>query len=172
MEDRVILVDENDKEIGSEEKLEAHKTGKLHRAFSIFTFNSKGEMLLHRRARAKYHSGGMWSNTCCSHPRVGEPLKEAVHRRLVEEMGFDCDLKEAFYFIYRAEVGNLTEHELDHVFVGEYDGEVIPDPEEVEDYKWVTIESLREDMQKYPEAYTEWFKIALEDAIQFYEENF
>jgi isopentenyl-diphosphate delta-isomerase len=172
MEDKVILVDENDEEIGSEEKLEAHRTGKLHRAFSIFAFNSKGEMLLHKRARTKYHSGGMWSNTCCSHPRVGELLEEAVHRRLVEEMGFNCDLKEAFHFIYKAEVGTLTEHELDHVFVGKYDGEVTPDPNEIEDYEWVTIESLREDMRKYPEAYTEWFKIALEDAIKFYEENF
>lgn len=162
MEERVILVDENDREIGSEEKLHAHRTGKLHRAFSIFTFNSKGEMLLQRRARNKYHSGGLWSNACCSHPRLGESLEGAVHRRLKEEMGFDTDLKEAFHFIYKAKVGNLTEHELDHVFIGEYNGKVNPDPEEVEEYVWAELEPLKEDMKTHPEKYTEWFKIAFE----------
>ncbi len=162
MKARVILVDENDKEIGFEEKMEAHKTGKLHRAFSIFVFNSKGELLLQRRARDKYHSGGLWSNTCCSHPRVGETLEEAVHRRLKEEMGFDCELREAFHFIYKARVGDLTEHELDHVFIGRYNGEVNPNPDEVEEYKWVPVASLSKDMKVHPENYTEWFKIAFE----------
>ncbi|KYK38194.1 MAG: isopentenyl-diphosphate Delta-isomerase [Theionarchaea archaeon] len=162
MKARVILVDENDKEIGFEEKMEAHKTGKLHRAFSIFVFNSKGELLLQRRAKDKYHSGGLWSNTCCSHPRVGETLEEAVHRRLKEEMGFDCELREAFHFIYKAKVGDLTEHELDHVFIGRYNGEVNPNPDEVEEYKWVPVASLNKDMKVHTENYTEWFKIAFE----------
>jgi isopentenyl-diphosphate delta-isomerase len=172
MDERVILVDENDKEIGSEEKIEAHKTGNLHRAFSIFTFNSKGKMLLQQRAQNKYHSGGLWANACCSHPRLGEMLGEAVHRRLKEEMGFDCELKEIFSFIYKARVGPLTEHELDHVFIGMYDGEVHPNPDEVDDYRWVTIESLKEDVKNHPEAYTEWFKIALEKTLTIYESHF
>lgn len=171
MDERVILVDENDKEIGSEEKIEAHKTGKLHRAFSIFVFNSKGEMLLQQRALHKYHSGGLWANACCSHPRLGETLEEAVHRRLKEEMGFDCELKEIFSFIYKAKVGTLTEHELDHVFIGKYDGDVHPDPGEVGGYRWVTIESLRKDVQTHPELYTEWFKIALEKTLTIYGET-
>ncbi|MBU7047042.1 MAG: isopentenyl-diphosphate Delta-isomerase [Theionarchaea archaeon] len=171
MDERVILVDENDKELGSEEKIEAHKTGKLHRAFSIFVFNSKGEMLLQQRALHKYHSGGLWANACCSHPRLGETLEEAVHRRLKEEMGFDCELKEIFSFIYKAKVGTLTEHELDHVFIGMYDGDVHPDPGEVGGYRWVTIESLRKDVQTHPEAYTEWFKIALEKTLKIYGET-
>ncbi len=167
MEERVILVDENDREIGSEEKIQAHRRGKLHRAFSIFIFNSKGEMLLQRRARNKYHSGGLWSNACCSHPRSGESLEGAVHRRLKEEMGFDINLEEAFHFIYKAKVGNLTEHELDHVFVGEYDGEVSPDPEEVEEYVWAELEQIREDMKTHPENYTEWFKSAFEKVVNY-----
>lgn len=167
MSEFVVLVDEHDKEIGSEEKMKAHREGKLHRAFSIFVFNSKGEMLLHKRAKQKYHSGGLWTNACCSHPRVGEPLEEAVHRRLKEEMGFDCALKEIFHFIYNAHVGDLTEHELDHVFVGEYNGEVCPDHREADDYKWVCVETVKEDVDAYPENYTEWFKIALGKVIEF-----
>ncbi len=172
MDERVVLVDENDREIGSEEKIEAHRTGKLHRAFSIFIFDSKREMLLQKRAMDKYHSGNLWSNACCSHPRVGESLEEAVHRRLKEEMGFDCEMKEAFHIIYRANVGALTEHELDHILIGRYEGDVSPNPDEVEDYKWMTIESLREDVKKHPENYTEWFKAAYERAIKFYEDSF
>lgn len=171
MEERIILVDETDKDIGTEEKMEAHKAGKLHRAFSIFTFNSQREMLLQKRAKDKYHSGGLWTNTCCSHPRSGETLEEAVHRRLREEMGFDCDLKEMFHFIYKTKVGNLVEHELDHVFVGKYDGEVNPNPREVEDYTWAAVEPLREEVKKHPESYTEWFKIAFEKTVNLYEEN-
>jgi isopentenyl-diphosphate delta-isomerase len=171
MEERVILVDEYDNEIGTEEKMKAHKTGKLHRAFSIFVFNPEGEMLLHRRAKTKYHSGGLWTNTCCSHPREGEQLQEAVHRRLKEEMGFDCELEEIFHFIYNAEVGDLTEHELDHVFVGVYHGEVNPSPEEVEEYAWIPMQKVREGVRNNPEKYTEWFKIALTKVAAFYEEH-
>ena len=171
MDEMIILVDENDREVGSEEKMRAHKKGVLHRAFSIFAFNEKGEMLLHRRAKTKYHSGGLWSNTCCSHPRVGELLEEAVHRRLKEEMGFDTDLKEIFHFIYRAQVGDLIEHELDHVFIGKYSGEVNPDPAEVDDYKWMPVDAVQEDVKKSPEKYTEWFKVALEKVAQFFKKN-
>src|SRR4030042_2763439 len=126
--EKIILVDENDREIGTEEKLKTHEQGKLHRAFSIFVFNSKGELLLQRRAKGKYHSGGLWTNTCCSHPREGEKLEEAVHRRLKQEMGLDCPLKEAFSFIYKVRFENgLFEHELDHVFIGRVDGKPVPD---------------------------------------------
>jgi len=119
----VVLVDENDNEIGVEEKINAHRKGLLHRAFSIFVFNSKNELLLQKRAADKYHSGGLWSNTCCSHPRPGENLKDAAHRRLQEEMGFDCSLREVFSFLYKKSFDNgLTEHELDHVFFGKFDG--------------------------------------------------
>lgn len=167
----IILVDENDNEIGYTEKLEAHKTGKLHRAFSIFVFNPHGEMLIHKRAGHKYHSGGLWSNTCCSHPRKGESLKEAVHRRLQEEMGFDCDLQEIFHFVYTADLGDLTEHELDHVFVGEYSGDITVNPEEVEDFAWVSVNELQKDIEENPQKYTEWFKIAVEKVIQYFKDH-
>jgi isopentenyl-diphosphate delta-isomerase len=159
----VILVDKNDKQIGVEEKLSAHKAGKLHRAFSIFVFNKNNELLLHKRASTKYHSGSLWTNTCCSHPRVGEELELAIHRRLEEEMGFDTPLEKTFNFIYKATVGDLTEHEFDHVFIGKYDGEVKPDPEEVEDIAWFTYSKLIDDMKIHPEKYTEWFKILMHD---------
>lgn len=168
MSELVILVDENDKEIGTGEKMKTHKEGKLHRAFSIFIFNSKGEMLLQKRAKSKYHSGGLWSNACCSHPRPGEELEQAAHRRLKEEMGFDCELQKAFHFVYKTNLDNdLTEHEFDHVFIGEYDGEVEINPNEAEDFKWVIIDSLKEDVEKNPENYTVWFKIALREVLKF-----
>jgi isopentenyl-diphosphate delta-isomerase len=168
MEERVILVDENDKVVGTEEKIRVHQDGgKLHRAFSIFVFNGRGELLIHRRAGSKYHFGGLWTNTCCSHPRPGEALEDAVHRRLMQEMGFDTDLREAFSFIYRAESGNgLTEHELDHVFIGEFDGDPRPDPEEADDWKWISVDELREDVRKRPGNYTPWFRIALERVME------
>lgn len=171
--EKVILVDEKDREIGTEEKLKAHKNGgKLHRAFSVFIFNSKGEMLLQKRAKTKYHSPGLWSNACCSHPRPGETLEEAVHRRLKEEMGFDCKLKEAFSFIYRAEVGNgLTEWEFDHVWIGRFDGKPRPDIEEAEEWKWINIEELKKDIKEHPENYTPWFKIAVEKVVRFFEKG-
>lgn len=166
MDEMIVLVDRDDSEVGVEEKIKAHREGKLHRAFSIFIFNSKGEMLLQKRARNKYHSGGLWSNACCSHPRPGESLEEAVHRRLKEEMGFDCDLRKVFHFMYKADLNNgFTEYELDHVFIGKYDGEVKPNPNEVEDWKWVNVADLKDDMERNPDKYTVWFKIALKRII-------
>ena len=165
--EKVILVDEKDNEIGTEEKIKAHQNGgKLHRAFSIFIFNSQGQMLIHKRAKTKYHSPGLWTNACCSHPKPGESLKEAVHRRLKEEMGFDCELEEAFSFIYKADVGNgLTEWEFDHVFIGRFDGEPEPNPEEVDDWKWMNIDELKKDIEQNPEKYTPWFRIAFERVV-------
>ena len=168
----VILVDENDNEIGVEEKIKAHEDGKLHRAFSIFIFNSNGEMLLQQRAKNKYHSGGLWTNACCSHPRPNEKIEDAVHSRLMEEMGFDTELKEVFSFIYNAKFDNgLTEHELDHVFIGRYNGEVKPNPEEADDYKWAKIEWLENDVKLHPDKYTVWFKIALPKVIKHLKDN-
>jgi len=164
----VILVDKNDKPIGEMEKMEAHEKGLLHRAFSVFLFNKKGEMLLQQRAFAKYHSGGLWTNACCSHPRKGEVTIEAAHRRLEEEMGFDCEVKKAFDFIYKSKLDNdLTEHELDHVFLGEYEGLIDPNPEEVESYKYISISDLKEDVKSNPNSYTEWFKICLEEVLSY-----
>src|SRR5687768_14206462 len=135
----VILVNEQDEPVGTMEKLEAHQKGLLHRAFSVFVVNKNGEMLLQQRAQDKYHSGGLWTNTCCSHPLPGENVLDASHRRLMEEMGFDCPLREIFSFTYRAEFDNgLTEHEFDHVFFGEYDGEVIPDTAEVQATRYLS----------------------------------
>ncbi len=163
MEERIILVDEEDNEIGSAEKMGAHQKGLLHRAFSILIFDKEGRMLLQKRASDKYHCGGLWTNACCSHPRKGEDLKDAIHRRLVEEMGFDTDLKEEFTIAYKAEFENgLTEHEIDHVFIGEYDGEPKSNPEEVEDYKWVTIDELKKDIEKNPKKYTPWFRLIVD----------
>jgi isopentenyl-diphosphate delta-isomerase len=160
MNEIVVLVDENDKEIGTEEKIEAHREGRLHRAFSIFIFNSDGEMLLQRRAYSKYHSGGLWTNTCCSHPRMSETTAEAAHRRLKEELGFDCELKELGHFIYKAKLDHgLTEHELDHVFVGSYDGVLKPSKNEVSEIMWIKTSALRERLRKNPGDFTEWFKI-------------
>jgi len=165
--EKVILVDEKDNEIGTEEKIKAHQNGgKLHRAFSIFIFNSQGQMLIHKRAKTKYHSPGLWTNACCSHPKPGESLKEAVHRRLKEEMGFDCELEEVFNFIYKADVGNgLTEWEFDHVFIGRFDGEPKPSPEEVDEWKWMNIDELKKDIEQNPEKYTPWFRIAFERVV-------
>jgi len=162
--EQVILVDKKDREIGIEEKLKAHQNGgKLHRCFSILVFNSKGELLLQQRASTKYHCGGLWTNTCCSHPSPGESTEKAAHRRLTEEMGFDTELKEIFSFIYKADFDNgLTENEFDHVFTGTYEGKVTPNPEEVGDYKWVGIRELKRDVKKNPSKYTKWFKIILE----------
>ncbi len=167
MSEQVILVDQDDNEIGVEEKMQAHKDGKLHRAFSIFIFNSKGEMLLQQRARKKYHSGGLWTNTCCSHPRKGESVESAAHRRLQEEMGFDCDLNHAFQFLYKATLDhNLTENELDHVFIGFYDGEIHTDGNEVESFKWLNLDELKTDLKQNPENYTVWFKKAVAKVLK------
>ncbi len=161
MPEMLILVDKNDKQIGTEEKMKAHEEGRLHRAFSILIFNSKGEMLLQKRAKSKYHSGGLWTNACCSHPRDGEEIEKAVHRRLREEMGFDCELKKESSFIYKVKLDHgLTEHEFDYVFIGKFDGEVKPNPEEADGFKWMRMEELRNGLKAHPENYTEWFKIA------------
>lgn len=162
--EQVVLVDERDRQVGVEEKIRAHENGgRLHRAFSIFIFNSGGELLLQQRASVKYHFSGLWSNTCCGHPRPGENLESAVHRRLKEEMGFDTELREVANLIYRAKFCNgLTEWEFDHAFVGVFKGEPEPNPEEIGDYKWIKIENLKMDIGENPDRYTPWFKIFVE----------
>jgi isopentenyl-diphosphate delta-isomerase len=172
MTEMVIIVDENDNEINIKEKIETHKDGTLHRAISVFVFNSKDEMLLQKRIINKYHSGGLWTNTCCSHPRPGESLEDAAKRRLTEEMGFYCDLKKAFHFIYKVEFDNgLTEHEFDHVFIGNYDGAVELNINEADDFKWMELSSLREDIKQNPENYTQWFKIGFDKLSDFLSQN-
>ncbi len=161
--EHVVLVDEHDTPLGTEEKLRAHQDGgRLHRAFSIFIFNSRGELLLQRRAAGKYHFGGLWTNTCCSHPREKEPTEAAAHRKLVQEMGFDTALEESFAFTYRAEDvdSGLTEHELDHVFVGSFDGEPRVNAEEVAEWKWMAPGEIERDLHENPRRYTPWFPIA------------
>ena len=172
--EEVILVDELDNEIGTKEKLQAHKEALLHRAFSVFIFNKKGELLLQRRALNKYHSPGLWTNTCCSHPRPNEILMNAAKRRLVEEMGFDCDLFYQFNFIYKASLDQgMTEHELDHVYFGTYEGEIIINSEEVSEYKFVSITELEININKQPHLFTEWFKIVFEKVkIAFHEYHY
>lgn len=166
MEDLVTLVDENDKEIGVEGKMAAHRSGKLHRALSVFVFDSAGRLLLQKRASGKYHSAGLWSNTCCSHPRHEEHRLVAAHRRLQEEMGFDCELTEVFSFVYRAVLPNdLIEHEYDYVFFGRYDGLPHPDPEEVEDWKWMDVMQLKRNLQSDPQAYTFWLAACIDRVI-------
>jgi len=158
----VILVDKQDNEIGLMEKMEAHEKGKLHRAFSVFIFNSKNELMLQQRADHKYHSAGLWTNTCCSHPLPGEDLLDAASRRLIEEMGFKCELHKLFDFIYRAELDqDLIEHEFDHVFVGFYDDEPVINREEVKDWKWINENKIIADIYQSPDMYTAWFKIAM-----------
>ncbi len=168
MDEMVILVDPHDQQIGVEEKLKAHREGKLHRAFSVFVFNAKGEMLLQQRAAQKYHSGGLWTNACCSHPRPGEAIEQAAARRLREEMGFACQLHKAFHFIYKAGLdGGLIEHEFDHVFVGHYGGNINPDANEVADYCWRQTHAVNDDLKQSLEKYTVWFKLAFERARGF-----
>ncbi len=159
--DTVVLVDENDRETGTMEKIEAHRKGLLHRAFSVFILNSKGELLLQRRASGKYHSPGLWTNTCCSHPRPGEDVADAAHRRLYEEMGMKGEMYSSFSFIYRADFDNgLTEHEFDHVFIGISDDIPVPDESEVDGIRYVNLEDLTEDIENNPGNYTVWFRIA------------
>jgi isopentenyl-diphosphate Delta-isomerase len=158
----VILVDEQDNAVGTMGKLEVHQKALLHRAFSVFIFNSNNEMLIQQRAATKYHSPGLWTNACCSHPRPGEDTQAAANRRLLEELGFSTALQKAFAFTYKAAFDNgLTEHEFDHVFTGHYDGAIVPDPVEVRDFKFISIPMLEADVSLHPEEYTEWFKIAL-----------
>lgn len=157
----VILVDELDNEIGVMEKQEAHLSPNLHRAFSIFIFNNKGEMLLQQRADEKYHSSGLWTNTCCSHPAPGEDIVESAKKRLNEEMGFTTDISEVFSFIYQAGLDNgLTEYEYDHVFIGEYNSVINPDATEVKAHSYKSLDEIEQDITQTPGLYTEWFKIA------------
>lgn len=168
-DEEIILVDEDDNPIGFETKLRAHEgAGKLHRAFSVFIFNAEGKMLLQRRAKEKYHFGGLWTNACCSHPRKGEELQDAARRRLQEEFGFDTKLTKIFSFLYRAPdvKSGLTEYEFDHVFYGEFDGEPRPNPHEIEDWEWVDPAGLMVDLEDNAHKYTPWFKIAAHRVIE------
>ena len=159
-QEMVILVDEEDRKIGLMEKIEAHEKALLHRAFSVFVFNKNGELMLQQRAKHKYHSPGLWTNTCCSHQRDGESNIEAGRRRLLEEMGFVTELQESTSFIYKAPFDNgLTEHEFDHILIGYFDGEPQLNPEEVSDWKWMPMSDIKEDMKSNPENYTAWFLI-------------
>jgi isopentenyl-diphosphate delta-isomerase len=159
--EQVILVNERDEEIGTMEKMLAHEKAVLHRAISIFIFNSRGEMLLQQRALKKYHSGGLWTNACCSHPRPGEATDAAAIRRLKEELGFETSLTKAFDFIYKSSLDNgLTEHEFDHVFIGNYAGAIHPNANEVQDYCYKTIEEIESSLGSHPHKYTAWFKLA------------
>lgn len=161
--EEIILVDTSDRQVGTGEKMDVHRQGRLHRAFSIYIFNSKGQLMLQKRHSAKYHSGGLWTNTCCSHPRNGEPLHDAAHRRLKDEMGFDCELREAFSFIYKVPLDKgLTEHEYLHVFIGQYDGEPAINPEEAEGWKWMDFSELQKDIKKNPQHYTKWFQLTID----------
>lgn len=163
-EQLVVLVDLNDNDLGTMEKMKAHYEGVLHRAFSIFIFNSKGELMIHQRALSKYHSPGLWTNTCCSHPQLNQEVINNAHTRLYEEMGFDCGFSEAFTFVYKAEVGQgLIEHEFDHVFIGISDQHPTINPDEVEAWKYMSMDNLRSDIENNPDLYTEWFKIAFEE---------
>ena len=170
--EQVILVDKDDCEIGVMEKMEAHKQSVLHRAFSVFLFNPQGKMLLQQRALTKYHSAGLWTNTCCSHPRPGETLENAVSRRLIEEMGITTKVFKAFDFIYQAELpDNLNEYEFDHVFIGNYDDEVRPNHLEVANFVYQSIEEVEANLQSHPEKYTVWFKIAFPKVVAWYQSN-
>jgi isopentenyl-diphosphate delta-isomerase len=168
IEEQVILVDENDTQIGLMPKMEAHEKALLHRAFSVFSFNDSGELLLQQRAADKYHSPLQWKNTCCSHQREGESNIEAGKRRLQEEMGFSCELSEVFSFIYKAPFDNgLTEHELDHVMIGKFNGVPEVNPEEVESYKWMSLEEVKVDMEMDESKYTAWFRIIFDKYYNF-----
>jgi len=160
--EKVILVNKKDKVIGVEEKMKAHLQGKLHRAFSIILFNKKGEVLIQKRAKSKYHSAGLWTNTCCSHPRPKEKIDQAAKRRLKEEMGIETNLKKIFSFIYKAKLGSLVEYEFDHVFFGRFNGKPKPNEKEVEDWQWIKLADLKTDIAKNPQKYTPWFKIIFE----------
>jgi isopentenyl-diphosphate Delta-isomerase len=171
-EEKVILVNELDEQIGLMPKLEAHQKAVLHRAFSVFILNDKKEIMLQQRAQHKYHSPLLWTNTCCSHQREGETNIQAGNRRLFEEMGFRTEIKELFHFIYKAPFDNgLTEHELDHVMVGYYNDAPQINPEEVQDWKWMKIEDVKNDMLIHPESYTVWFKIIFDEFYHFLEDH-
>ena len=160
MIDEVILVDDQGRETGRMEKLQAHRSGMLHLAFSIFVFNDRGDLMLQQRSRDKYHSANLWSNTCCSHPLTGESVLDAAHRRLQHEMGFDCPLRKIFSFTYKAEVGKgLIEHEFDHVCVGFYNGQPNPNPAEARDWRWMDLPLLKQHIEAHPDNYTAWLRL-------------
>jgi len=159
--EQVILVNELDEPVGTMEKMQAHELAMLHRAFSVFIFNASGEMLLQQRASTKYHSAGLWTNACCSHPRPAEDTLAAAHRRLLEELGFDTPLTKIFHFTYKADFSNgLVEHEFDHVFAGQYSGSITPNANEVSNYAYYQMQLIDNELQLYPEKYTAWFHIA------------
>ncbi|MGH7575085.1 MAG: isopentenyl-diphosphate Delta-isomerase [Longimicrobiales bacterium] len=159
--ERVVLVDPSDNQIGTEEKLRAHQTGQLHRAFSVFVFHPSGDVLLQKRATDKYHSGGLWSNACCGHPRPGAELRAEAQRRLHEEMGIECSLEEVFSFQYRSALpGGLTENELDHVFIGVSTQDPIPEPAEVEDWRWASPPQIDQELADTADTFTVWFPLA------------
>ena len=161
--EKVLLVNQQDQILGKMEKIEAHEKGLLHRAFSVFIYNDKNELLLQKRAFSKYHTPGLWTNTCCSHQRENESNIEAGKRRLQEEMGFNTELENQFSFIYKAPFSNgMTEHEYDHILIGYYNGEPQPNPDEVVEWKWMNLDSIEEDIHHNPDNYTAWFKILLE----------
>jgi isopentenyl-diphosphate delta-isomerase len=170
MRQEVILVNEFDCAVGTEEKIKAHEKGLLHRAFSVFIINGKHELLLQKRSSSKYHSPGLWTNTCCSHPVPGEDLQSSAEKRLVEEMGFTCSLSWSFKFIYKTSFENkLTEHELDHVFIGKCNAKPIPNPDEVEDWQWVDIDFLKLDVHNHPDKYTFWLRYVYDRFYLHYE---
>lgn len=169
----VILVDEQDQPCGVVEKMEAHRRGVLHRAFSIFIFNSQGEMLLQQRAFEKYHSGGLWTNACCSHPFPGEETIQAAIRRLREELGFETKLEKIFDFVYKADFDNgLIEHEFDHVFTGYYEGKIVMNPEEVKDVCYKSMTGIQRDLLEEPAKYTAWFRLAFPKVFDWWEANY
>ena len=168
IEEQVILVDENDNQIGLMPKMEAHEKALLHRAFSVFVFNDNNELMLQQRALHKYHSPGLWTNTCCSHQRDGETNLKAGKRRLQEEMGFVTELEETTSFIYKAPFDNgLTEHEYDHIMIGYYNDEPNINEDEVADWKWMNLEDVKVDIALHPEKYTAWFKIIFDKFYEF-----
>lgn len=165
MTEHVILVDADDRETGAREKVEAHRRGELHRAFSVFLFNASGETLIQKRAANKYHTPGVWTNACDGHPRPGETIAAAAGRRLQEELGISCPLREVFAFTYHAELDrDLVEHEYDHVLVGRFEGTPVPNPDEYDGWQWIDRETLAEQIRAHPEAYAPWFTIPLERA--------
>lgn len=166
-DERVILVNECDEMIGVENKIKAHLLGALHRAFSVFVINAEGQLLMQKRAQTKYHSKGLWSNTCCGHPRPGETVEEASRRRLWEEMGFESELRKLFDFIYRSHVDEgLIEYEYDHILVGTFTGTPKPDPEEIDEWKWADLRTLGADIEAHPEVYTYWFRTCFNRFLQ------
>jgi isopentenyl-diphosphate delta-isomerase len=165
-EKEIILVDKEDNEIGLGEKLDVHKKGKLHRAFSVFIFNSRGKLLLQKRAKKKYHSPGLWSNSCDGHPRPNKDIEKEAEKRLKEEMGFKSKLRKVTSFAYRGRVGGLIENEIDNILVGKFEGKPKPNKQEVEDVKWVAYDSLRKDIKNNPQNYTLWFRIIFDKVIR------